>query len=124
MVDRLWACRSDALRDGAYLKLDVIFSGKPASLILFRYEGRCISYLNLCVHMARPLDCEEDIIFDPTGRYLRCSMHGIVFDPVTGESLSTICAGQRLTAVKLLEDEEAIWIRDRRVSMEPGQGEG
>jgi nitrite reductase/ring-hydroxylating ferredoxin subunit len=124
MADRLWACRSDALRDGAHLKLDVIFSGKPASLILFRYEGQCFCYLNLCVHMARPLDCEEDIIFDPTGRHLRCSMHGIVFDPATGESLSTICAGQRLTAVKFLEDEEAIWIKDRRVSAEPSSDEG
>ena len=124
MADRFWACRSDALPDGAYLKLDAIFSGKPASLILFRYEGRCFSYLNLCVHMARPLDCEEDMIFDPTGRYLRCSMHGIVFDPATGEALSAICAGQRLTAVKVLENEGAIWIRDRRVTVELGSVKG
>lgn len=119
MVDRLWACRSDALRDGTYLKLDVIFSGTPASLLLVRYDGQCFCYRNICVHMARPLDCEEDVIFDPTGRYLRCSMHGIAFNPVTGESLSSICSGQRLTGVKCLEDDGAIWIIDRRVIASP-----
>lgn len=119
MVNRLLACRSDELREGTYLKLDVIFSGKPTSLILVRFEERCFAYLNRCVHMDRPLDCEEDVILDPTGKYLRCSMHGIVFDPMTGESMSTLCRGESLTALKVLENDGEIWIRDRRIGQRP-----
>lgn len=65
--------------------------------------------------MPRELDCENDMIFDETGQYLRCSMHGIVYDPLTGESLSTLCNGQRLTSVRVMEDETGIWIKDRRL---------
>ncbi|MBK1719325.1 Rieske (2Fe-2S) protein [Thiocystis violacea] len=119
MINRLRACRSDELREGAYLKLEVIFSGEPASLILVRFQERCFAYLNRCVHMARPLDGEEDAILDHTGKYLRCSMHGIVFDPVTGESMSTLCRGERLTAVKVSENDGAIWIKDRRIGERP-----
>jgi nitrite reductase/ring-hydroxylating ferredoxin subunit len=119
MVARLCACSSDALCEGAYVKLDVIFSGEPASLILFRFRERCFSYVNRCVHMGRALDGEEDEIFDPTGTYLRCSMHGILFDPVTGESVSRLCRGERLEAVRVVEEQGTIWIRDRRVSARP-----
>ncbi len=43
-------------------------------------------------------------------------MHGIVYDPVTGESLSTMCTGERLLSLRLLEVEGNIYIRDKRIS--------
>jgi len=55
------------------------------------------------------------MIFDDTGRNLRCSMHGVIYDPVTGESLSTICTGETLTPVKVQENEQGVWIHDKRV---------
>lgn len=116
MTKRLWACRPEQLPDGTVLKLETVFSGTVASVILLRFEGRCYAYLNRCVHMGRALDAEDDDIFDPTERMLRCSMHGLRFDPATGESRSALCAGQRLTAIQVVEDGEAIWIKDRRVS--------
>jgi nitrite reductase/ring-hydroxylating ferredoxin subunit len=116
MTERLWACRREQLPDGTAIKLDAVFSGAATSVILLRFEGRCYAYLNRCVHMGRALDAEDDDIFDSTERALRCSMHGIRFDPVTGESLSALCAGQRLTAIQVVEDDEAIWIKDRQVS--------
>jgi nitrite reductase/ring-hydroxylating ferredoxin subunit len=119
MIGRVWVCPSDALQERAYVKLDVLYSGEPASLILFRFQELCFSYVNRCVHMGRALDGEEAEIFDPTGTYLRCSMHGILFDPVTGESLSPLCRGERLATVRVLEEDGAIWIKDRRVSARP-----
>ena len=67
--------------------------------------------------MPRELDCERDMIFDETGQYLRCSMHGIVYEPRTGESVSTMCNGERLTSVRVIEDEEGIWFNDKRVKI-------
>lgn len=84
-------------------------------MVVFRHEGKCLAYRNLCVHMPRQLDCEKATIFDETGKHIRCSMHGILYDPFTGESISTICQGERLTAVKILEDDNGIWIVDKRV---------
>ena len=74
-----------------------------------------MAYRNLCVHMPRRLDGEKDMIFDDTGQNLRCSMHGILYDPMTGASMSTICNGEKLTRVKVQEDDEGVWISDRRV---------
>lgn len=95
--------------------MDVVYAGAPSSVIVFRFNGKCMAYRNLCVHMPRELDGEKNTIFDETGKYLRCSMHGIVYDPMTGESLSTMCNGISLTPVRILEDEEGVWIKDKRV---------
>ena len=112
---RFWIGHSAQLVEGTYLRIDATYAGDPTSLLVFRYKGICRAYRNLCVHMPRELDCENDMIFDETGQLLRCSMHGIVYDPLTGESLSTLCSGQRLTPVRVMEDETGIWIKDRRV---------
>ena len=112
---RLWVSNSDQLVEGAYLRIEATYAGVPTSVLVFRYKGKCLAYRNLCVHMPRELDCEKDMIFDETGQYLRCSMHGIVYDPLTGESLSTMCNGERLTPVRIMEDEEGVWIKDKRV---------
>ncbi len=88
-------------------------------MFIFRHQGRCIAYHNLCVHMPRKLDCESNVIFDETGQFLRCSMHGIVYEPLTGASISSICNGERLTSIEIEEDQEGIWITDRRVHVQP-----
>ncbi|MGB5734851.1 MAG: Rieske 2Fe-2S domain-containing protein [Thiohalocapsa sp.] len=112
---RIWVCRSEELEEGDYKRVEVAYAKAPCSVVVFRYEGNCLGYRNLCVHMPRRLDCEKDMIFDDAGRHLRCSMHGIVYDPVTGESMSAICAGEKLTSVKVEEDEVGVWIFDKRV---------
>ncbi len=112
---RIWVCHKDQLVEGNYMRVEVAYANEPSSVIVFRYKGNCLAYRNLCVHMPRRLDCEKDMIFDDTGHNLRCSMHGIIYDPVIGESLSTICNGEKLTPVKVQENEEGLWIFDKRV---------
>jgi nitrite reductase/ring-hydroxylating ferredoxin subunit len=65
--------------------------------------------------MPRRLDCEIDMIVDDTGENLRCSMHGITYAPNSGESKNDICKGKKLTPVKVEENEEGVWICDKRV---------
>lgn len=112
---RLWVCASDQLAEGKYKRIDALYADEPSSVLVFRHQGQCLAYRNLCVHMPRTLDCEKDMIFDETGQNLRCSMHGIIYHPITGESLSTMCNGEKLTPVTVQEDEEGVWIRDKRV---------
>lgn len=113
---RIWVCESEQLKEASYQRVNVLFMKKPSSVIVFRHNGECLAYRNLCVHMPRALDCEEDMIFDATGRLLRCSMHGIVYEPETGTSVSDICWGKKLTPVKVEETEDGIWICDKRVT--------
>jgi len=112
MLTPIWVCHSKELAESTYRRMDVRYAGESSSVIVFRFQGQCLAYRNLCVHMPRELDCERD-----TGQKLRCSMHGIVYDPFTGASLSTMCHQERLTPVKIIEDETGIWIKDKRVKV-------
>jgi nitrite reductase/ring-hydroxylating ferredoxin subunit len=109
-------CPSDRLSNGQHLKLQLVFEALREECIVFRFDGEVYAYLNRCVHMPRKLDCEQNQVFDKSGRFLRCSMHGIVYQPETGASVSTICEGERLRAVALREEGGEIRIVDFRVS--------
>jgi nitrite reductase/ring-hydroxylating ferredoxin subunit len=92
----------------------VIYSGNRRSAVLVRFKGEVYGYLNQCVHMPKALDCEQAHIFDETGRYLQCSMHSICYDPISGESLSEITAGKKLTALKVTEENGWVFLVDKR----------
>ena len=111
----VFVCPTDDLGEGVCRKVDALFKGEVDSIWVLRYQGELKAYRNLCVHMPRTLDCEAENVFDQSQGYLRCSMHGIVYSPDTGESLSEICRGKKLTAVRVLELEQRIYIDDRRV---------
>ncbi|MGB0713809.1 MAG: Rieske (2Fe-2S) protein, partial [Gammaproteobacteria bacterium] len=111
----LFAASPDDLAEGAYRRVRVRHEGEETNVVVFRHGGEIRAYLNRCVHMPRELDCERATIFDESGERLRCSMHGIVYDPVSGEAQSEICAGLRLTAVRFVERDDGVWIRDKRI---------
>lgn len=110
-------CDSEKLKNGQFQRIDVTFRGQDCSVIVLRHEGVVRAYRNLCVHMPRALDCENKTVYGADSEYLRCSMHGIVYSPSTGESLSDICRGKKLTAIRVVEQENRIYINDRRVKI-------
>lgn len=109
-------CASDQLGEKGFVIVDIRYRHQPHSAIVFRFNQKVYSYLNQCVHMPRRLNCERDTIFDAQQMLLRCSMHGIVYQPETGESLSTMCNGQKLTTLKVEETGHQIVLRDKRLS--------
>jgi nitrite reductase/ring-hydroxylating ferredoxin subunit len=116
IAPRFAVCPSQALADGQHLKLTITFEGREAECLLLRFDGQIYAYINRCVHMPRRLDGEEARVFDHTGRYLRCSMHGIVYRPETGASVSAMCEGEQLRAVTVYEEDGEVGIADFRVS--------
>jgi hypothetical protein len=48
-------------------------------------------------------------------------MHGIVYDPQTGASQSTMCNGEKLQALKIVEDNGCIFIADKRITAKHGE---
>ena len=69
------------------------------------------AFRNLCPHVPIPLDRARDEIVEPNGRRLCCSMHGALFDPVTGLCTHGPCAGERLQPLPLRRDGDG-WALD------------
>ena len=110
-------CPSASVAESGKFGFRIFYRGRPSEALLVRFQGDVRGYLNQCVHMPRPLDCEHDCIFDESGRHLRCSMHGIIYDPVNGECRSEICEGRALTAVKVQERDGYVYLVDKRARL-------
>lgn len=111
-------CPAHEVTEQTKFSFNVIYKGKKRAAFLIRFKGQIYGYLNQCVHMPKPLDCEATHIFDETGQFLRCSMHGICYDPVTGASVSALCEGEKLTALKTLEESEWVYLTDKKAELD------
>lgn len=107
-------CTSETLSERGSYGFQVIYRGEPREALLVRFRGNAYGYLNQCVHMPKALDCEHSHVFDETGEYVRCSMHGITYDPVTGLCQSEICSGRFLTVLKIAERDGFVYLNDKR----------
>jgi len=107
---------SDVADLGKYV-FTVDYRGQRREAILVRFQGVVYGYLNQCVHMPRALDCEASQIFDESGRYIQCSMHSICYDPVTGVSMSQLCEGKKLTALKVSEIDGVVYLLEKRAQL-------
>ena len=112
---KLLVCASADLTDRQHRIIPLLFKHQPHSAIVLRHGGRVYAYLNQCVHMVRRLDCMHDAVFDAEHERLRCSMHGIVYDPATGESQSVLCSGERLEPLRSTEADGQVYLVDKRV---------
>jgi nitrite reductase/ring-hydroxylating ferredoxin subunit len=110
-------CTRRELDETPFLIRAIHFKNQPTSAIVFAFEGIAYSYINHCMHMNRPLNCEQDAVFDDTGKYLRCSMHGFIFDPTTGECQSPVCLGQRLQALRLEEIDGTLYFAEKHLTL-------
>ena len=110
-------CPLEDLRGVSYLTRRITLKNQSSSALVFLFEGQPYSYVNHCMHMHRPLNCEQDAIFDETGKLLRCSMHGFIFDPKTGECQSPVCLGQRLQPLRLQEIEGTLYFAEKHLAL-------
>ncbi len=108
-------CSEQELAQKGYHRCAILFKKQPQTAILFSFQDRIYGYLNHCMHMNRQLDCHAESIFSEDGKLLRCSMHGFVFEPTTGECLSPVCAGEKLQALKLAVVDGQVFFSDKRV---------
>ncbi len=110
-------CSLEDLQKVSYLTRAILFKKQPTSALVFWLDGQAYSYVNHCMHMHRPLNGEQDAIFDETGRYLRCSMHGFIFEPTTGECQSPVCLGQRLQSLRLQVLDGVVYLSEKHLQL-------
>jgi nitrite reductase/ring-hydroxylating ferredoxin subunit len=113
---------ADVLAENDFITLEVLLKSKSAApviteVLLFRFSGQAYAYINHCMHMHRPLNCQQDAVFDPERRWLRCSMHGFLFEPTTGVCISPVCEGQALQAIKVEEQNGMIVFKEKHLQV-------
>jgi nitrite reductase/ring-hydroxylating ferredoxin subunit len=110
-------CTRRELDEARFLIRHIRYKNQHTTAIIFAFDGGAYAYVNHCMHMHRPLNCQEDAIFDETGKYLRCSMHGFIFDPKTGECQSPVCLGQRLQTLRLEYIDDNVFFVEKHLTL-------
>jgi len=110
-------CVNHTLPERGYVNFQVSVQGDLQAALLIRFEQQVYAYLNRCLYSSKRLDSEEATVFDPSGEFLFSTAHGICYDPKTGDGLSPICLGQRLTPLRVVEEGDGIYLKDKQASL-------
>ena len=107
----LAVCASSALDEkGLAFVFDVLHHRQPARAFVLRFEGRAVAYLNRCVHVPTEMDWQPGEFLDSGREFIICSMHGAVYEPLTGRCAGGPCGRGRLSAVDVEErDGQVYW---------------
>jgi nitrite reductase/ring-hydroxylating ferredoxin subunit len=120
--DALPLCESEALQErGRAHVFDVAEHGQPLRAFALRFEGEPVAYPNRCAHVPTEMDWQEGEFLDGDKRFIMCSIHGAVYEPLTGQCVMGPCNRGRLTKIDLTErDGEVYWhpTRDTKPAFE------
>ena len=78
--------------------------------LVLMHEGQVKAYINRCPHLSIPLEWEEHAFVDQDTGLIRCSTHGALFMPDSGECVSGPCYGDKLQAVAIHESNGIIYL--------------
>jgi nitrite reductase/ring-hydroxylating ferredoxin subunit len=74
-------------------------------------SGTVVAYVNACPHVGVELDLTPGKFLDRTGQQFICSLHGALFDPLTGLCTDGPCKGRFLQAVAIDVDGDKVFTR-------------
>jgi len=108
-------CESEALKErGKALSFDVLQYGQPARAFALRFDGQPVAYLNRCAHVPTEMDWQEGEFLDGDKQYIMCSIHGAVYDPLTGQCVTGMCGRAGLHKIEVQEREgKVFWYPSR-----------
>ncbi|MDC8784063.1 Rieske (2Fe-2S) protein [Roseateles koreensis] len=105
-----WVCTSEALEErGRAVAFDVLQYREPARAFALRFDGQVVAYLNRCAHVPTEMDWQEGEFLDRDKRYIMCSIHGAVYDPLTGRCVTGMCGRMGLTKLEVQEREGKVY---------------
>ena len=103
-------CRSeDLVERGRAHGFDVLQWREPARAFALRFDGQVVAYLNRCAHVPTEMDWQEGEFLDRDKRYIMCSIHGAVYDPLTGRCVTGMCGRMGLTKIEVTEREGQVY---------------
>jgi nitrite reductase/ring-hydroxylating ferredoxin subunit len=113
--DPLPLCRSDELVEkGNAFVFDVLQYREPAHAFVMRFDGQVVAYLNRCLHVPTEMDWQYGEFLDSGKEFIMCSIHGAVYEPLTGRCAGGPCGRGRLTVIEVVErDGQVYWYPSR-----------
>lgn len=110
MTERLICPSVDLVDGGLACRFVVRVYGSEAPAFAIRYQGRVYAYVNECVHIPIELDQNPGHVFDMTGQFLVCSVHGAYYSPHDGRCQGGPCRGPGLVALPVIEHDDQVWL--------------
>jgi len=108
--DGLLLCESTELQErGKAHCFEVLQYGQPASAFALRFEGQAVAYLNRCAHVPTEMDWQEGEFLDSDKRYIICSIHGALYDPLSGRCVTGMCGRIGLHKIEVQEREGRVY---------------
>jgi nitrite reductase/ring-hydroxylating ferredoxin subunit len=99
-------CPAAAIETGHPVLVQTSATG---TVIVLRLPGGALlAYRNACPHMGIELDWEPKRLMTPSGRYLRCTGHGALFEPATGVCVRGPCVNETLTRLPIHVENEMV----------------
>src|SRR3989338_5988513 len=80
------------------------------------WKNRFFGYENVCRHQSLPLDYGDGGFFSPDGKSLLCRNHGAETDTATGLCIRGPCEGASLRPLKVVVNEETVWVEIEELS--------
>jgi len=103
-------CASNELEErGRAHSFDVLQYSQPARAFALRFEGQVVAYLNRCAHVPTEMDWQEGEFLDSDKQYIMCSIHGAVYDPLSGRCVTGMCGRIGLTKIEVQEREGQVY---------------
>lgn len=77
---------------------------------LIYYKKHCYAYENSCPHTGVNLNWQEEQFFSFDGRFLQCSLHGALFEPVSGLCVRGPCQGKSLIPIRIITEDDSVFV--------------
>ena len=108
-------CASDQLAErGTALVFDVLQYHEPARAFALRFDGQVVAYLNRCLHVPTEMDWQYGEFLDSNKEFIMCSIHGAVYEPLSGRCAGGPCGRGKLTVIEAFErDGQVYWYPSR-----------
>jgi nitrite reductase/ring-hydroxylating ferredoxin subunit len=106
---KTWLCASQELNndDSKGIRLEQL------SLMLIRKDGQVYGYENSCPHLGVELEFQKNQFLTHEASHIICSTHGALFEIHNGECIYGPCAGEHLSPIQILEENQGIyWLHD------------
>ena len=106
-------CKLDDIPDGQARGFCVEGPSLAQRLIVYRQSDSVLGYVDVCPHTSSRLDPGRNTFMDDAGEHIRCSIHGALFRPNTGECIDGPCFGDKLTPAPItIKDNDVYLERD------------
>ena len=108
-------CASNALAEkGVAFVFDVLHFRAPARAFVLRLDGRVVGYLKRCLQLPTEMDWQYGEFLDSGKEFIMCSIHGAVYEPLTGRCAGGPCGRGKLTLIEVIErDGQVYWYPSR-----------